>query len=429
LTEDAVLMSIGMENFACFSDKRDENQLSEVLIFQIQYYCNFGGSKARGDMFSQRELLRYSRQFVLPGMGLEGQQKLKQGSILVIGAGGLGSPALLYLAAAGIGRIGIVEFDTVDESNLQRQILYSTEDVGKPKVLKAQERLHHLNAHVSTDIHHCVLNTQNAMDIISGYDVVIDGSDNLPTRYLVNDACVFLNKTLIYGAVFQFEGQASVFNQQFANGARGPNYRDLFPEPPPPEMVPSCNVGGVLGVLPGIIGTIQANEAIKVIAGIGKTLSGRLMMFDSLDFTIRFLNLKPNPDNPVSGINPTIRTLINYEEFCNPAHAKGELKEITPSKVKMLLEDGTRIQLIDVREPVEHALANIGGLNLPLNSIEENVDQFEKDARIILYCKSGQRSAQAIRRLQKRYGLTNLAHMKGGLTAWKTEVDGKLNLY
>ena len=380
-------------------------------------------------MFTTKELMRYSRQILLPGLGLEGQQKLKQGSVLVIGAGGLGSPALYYLAAAGVGRIGIVEFDAVDESNLQRQILFGTNDVGKPKVLKARDRLNDLNPNVKTEIHHCVLNSQNAMDIISAYDVVIDGSDNLPTRYLVNDACVLLNKTLIYGAVFQFEGQASVFNQLLEDGTRGPNYRDLFPEPPPPEMVPSCNVGGVLGVLPGIIGSIQANECIKVIAGIGRTLSGRLLIFDSLEFTTRFLNLKCNPDNPISGTRPTIRTLIDYEEFCNPASAKEKLNEISPAQVKKLLDKGAIIQLIDVREPFEYALSNIGGLNLPVHSIEKNVGMIEKEIQVVVYCKSGQRSAQAIRQLQKNHGLKNLSNMKGGLIGWRDEVDSELNLY
>lgn len=380
-------------------------------------------------MFDKNELHRYSRQILLPGMGMEGQQKLKQGSVLVIGAGGLGSPSLLYLAAAGIGRIGMVEFDNVDESNLQRQILYGTQDLGKPKIRKAEDRLRHLNPHVQFEAHHCVLNSQNAMDIISGYEVIIDGSDNLPTRYLVNDACVLLNKTLIYGAIFQFEGQASVFNQLLPDGTRGPNYRDLFPEPPPPEMVPSCSVGGVLGVLPGIIGSIQANEAIKVIAGIGKTLSGRLLMFDSLDFTIRFLNLKANTDNPVSGTRPTIRTLIDYEEFCNPARHGQEVKELEPLQLRKMLEEGARFQLIDVREPFEYAMSNIGGESMPLKTIEDHIGTIEKNIQVVVICKSGQRSAQAIRLLQKKYGLTNLINLRGGLGRWKEEVDSKLDLY
>ena len=381
-------------------------------------------------MFTRQELLRYSRQILLPDLKLEGQQKLKSGSVLVIGAGGLGSPSLYYLAAAGIGRLGILDFDTVDESNLQRQILYGTSDAGKPKVIKAAQRLSELNPHIKIETHHTVLGAENAMGIISQYDVIIDGSDNLPTRYLVNDACVLLKKTLIYGAIFQFEGQVSVFNQLHSDQTRGPNYRDLFPEPPPPEMVPSCNVGGVLGVLPGIIGSMQANEAIKVLAGIGTTLSGRLMIFDSLDFTARFLKLKTNPDNPISGTHPTIRKLIDYEAFCNPSHHSIEetLKVMSPLEVNKLMKEGAKIQVIDVREPFEYELINIGGLNLPLSSVAENVNLIKKEIPVVFLCKSGQRSTQAIRLLQP-LGFTNLINMKGGLMAWRDEVDGRIKLY
>src|SRR6478609_1791118 len=317
-------------------------------------------------MLTPQELQRYSRQILLSELGLDGQQKLKDGSVLVIGAGGLSSPALYYLAAAGVGRIGIVDFDVVDVSNLQRQILFTTDDVGKSKAETARQRLEKLNPLIKVEVHQCVLNSQNAMNILTNYDVVIDGSDNLPTRYLVNDACVLLGKTLIYGAIFQFEGQVSVFNELQKDGARGPNYRDLFPEPPPPEMVPSCSVGGVLGVLPGIIGSMQANEAIKVLAGIGTTLSGRLLLFDSLDFTTRFLNIKSNPNNPVSGKNPTLNALIDYEEFCNPTY-HNTVKEISAIEVKKMIDDKIAFQLIDVREPQEYSLVNIGGINIPLN--------------------------------------------------------------
>ncbi len=381
-------------------------------------------------MLTRQELVRYSRQILLPDLKLEGQLKLKQGSVLVIGAGGLGSPALYYLAAAGVGRIGILDFDLVDESNLHRQILFVSGDVGLPKSTKAQERLADLNPHIKIETHQCVLNADNAIEILSRYDVIIDGSDNLPTRYLVNDACVLLKKPLIYGAIFQFEGQVSVFNQLLEDGSRGPNYRDLFPEPPPPEMVPSCSVGGVLGVLPGIIGSMQANETIKVLAGIGKTLSGRLMIFDSLDFTARFLKLKANPDNPVSGINPTIHALIDYEAFCNPAHTSGErnVKEISAKEVKRLLEEGTKIQIIDVREPFEYEKVNIGGVNIPLSIIEKNAGLIEKETTVVMLCKSGQRSAQAIRQLQQHHGFNNLLNMKGGLMKWREEVDGALRI-
>ena len=380
-------------------------------------------------MFTPKELLRYSRQILLPDLKLEGQQRLKSGSILVIGAGGLGSPALYYLAAAGVGRIGVLDFDTVDESNLQRQILYGTGDVGELKVVKAAERLSELNPHIKIETYHTVLNAENAMEIIAQYDVIIDGSDNLPTRYLVNDACVLQKKTLIYGAIFQFEGQVSVFNQLHGEGSRGPNYRDLFPEPPPPEMVPSCNVGGVLGVLPGIIGSMQANEAIKVLACIGTTLSGRLMIFDSLDFTARFLKLKANPDNPVSGTHPTIHELIDYEEFCNPTRTSdaSKMTTISPLEVNRLLVEGGSVQIIDVREPFEYEMANIGGLNLPLSLIREKTEMIEKETPVVVLCKSGQRSAQAIVLLQ-RHGFTNLMNMKGGLMGWRKEVDPNINL-
>lgn len=379
-------------------------------------------------MLTHQELLRYSRQILLPDLQREGQQKLKEGSVLVIGAGGLGSPALYYLAAAGVGRIGIVDFDTVEESNLQRQILYRSTDVGNPKTTKASERLAQLNPFVKIETFPCLLTSENAMDILSRYDVVIDGSDNLPTRYLVNDASVLLKKTLIYGAIFQFEGQVSVFNQLLEDGTRGPNYRDLFPEPPPPEMVPSCTEGGVLGVLAGIIGSMQANEAIKVLAGMGTSLTGRLMIFDSLDFSTRFLKLKSNPDNPVSGINPTIRKLIDYEAFCNAGHGpnKETIKEISPAEVKKLLDEGTKIQIIDVREPLEYELVNIGALNIPLGSIQEKIGLIERGIPVILHCQSGQRSRNAIVQLQQHHRFTNLLNMKGGLLRWREEVDQTL---
>ena len=383
-----------------------------------------------GSMFTQQELLRYSRQILLPDLKLEGQQKLKSGSVLVIGAGGLGSPALYYLTAAGVGRIGIVDFDTVDVSNLQRQILYDSKDIAKPKTIKAQERLESLNPHVKIETHQCILNSENAMDIVANYDVVIDGSDNLPTRYLVNDACVLLKKTLIYGAIFQFEGQVSVFNELLDDGTRSPNYRDLFPDPPPPEMVPSCSVGGVMGVLPGIIGSMQANEAIKVLAGIGKTLNGRLLLFDSLDFTIRFLNIRRNPDNPVSGNKPTIHALIDYEEFCNPYHNENDnkLKEVTPIEVKKMVDEGIEIQIIDVREPLEFDLVNIGGLNIPLKNIESQIALIQRHIPVIVHCKSGGRSVLAIAKLQQ-HGFSNLLNMSGGILRWIDDVDQELMRY
>ena len=381
-------------------------------------------------MFNPSELLRYSRHLLLPEFNLAGQQKLKQGSILVIGAGGLGSPALYYLAAAGVGRIGIADFDTVDESNLQRQILYQTQDVGKPKTEIAALRLKQLNPYIEVITHFGPINSQNALGLIENYDVVIDGSDNLPTRYRVNDACIFLGKPLVYGAIFQFEGQVSVFNQLHADGTRGPNYRDLFPEPPPPELVPSCSESGVLGVLPGIIGSLQANEAIKLLSGIGETLSGRLLLFDSLYFTTQMVTLKPNPQNPVSGANPTIRQLIDYEAFCNPAHHKPPpMEEISAKDLKALLQGSDKVLLLDVREPFEVEIASLGGMNIPLNEITERVNDIPRDIPVVVYCKSGQRSANAIKWLTQQHGFSNLMNLKGGILQWIQDVDAQLQKY
>ncbi len=379
-------------------------------------------------MLSNQELLRYSRQIILPELGLDGQQKLKDGSVIVIGAGGLGAPVLLYLAAAGVGRIGIVDFDKVDASNLQRQILYGHKDIGQSKSLLAKKRLQEQNPHIQVESFDAMISSSNAMEILSQYSLVIDGSDNLPTRYLVNDACVLLNKTLVYGAIFRFEGQVSVFNQPDSQGNRGPNYRDLFPEPPPPEMVPSCAEGGVMGVLTGIIGSMQANEAIKILAGIGTSLSGRLLLFDALEFTTRFLRLKPNPDNPLSGTHPTIRHLIDYETFCNPGLTAldNSIKEISPVEVRKMMNDGEPFQFIDVREPQEYQMVNIGAINIPLRSIKEKVLSIQREGLVVVHCKSGQRSFQAVQKLQNEFGFKNLRNMKGGLLAWRNEVDPEL---
>ena len=266
------------------------------------------------------------------------------------------------------------------------------------------------------------------MDILAKYDIIVDGSDNLATRYLVNDTCVLLKKVLVYGAIFRFEGQVSVFNQPDEAGNRGPNYRDLFPEPPPPEMVPSCAEGGVIGVLPGIIGSRQANEAIKILAGIGTTLSGRLLIFDGLEFTTRFLKLKSNPANPISGLNPTIHGLIDYEEFCNPGHSikSHAVTEISASEVKKMMVEKKPFQLIDVREPAEYQLANLGAVNIPVKSLKEKLTLINKAGLVVVHCKSGQRSTQAILKLQSEFGYTNLKNMAGGLLAWRKEVDGEL---
>lgn len=369
------------------------------------------------NVFTSNEFHRYSRQILLPGFGREGQEKLKTSKVLVIGAGGLGSPILLYLAAAGVGTLGILDFDVVDESNLQRQVLFTTPDVGKIKAELAAQKIKALNPTITTQVYNIYLTASNALEIFSGYDLVVDGSDNLPTRYLVNDACVMLNKPLIYGAIFQFEGQVSVFNELMKDGVRGPNYRDLFPYPPPPEMVPSCSEGGVIGVLPGIIGTMMANEAIKVITGMGTTLSGRLLMFDALDFTMRFLKIAINTNKD------EIKTLIDYEVFCNPMHEKN-IQEIEPEEARTLIVNN-EVQLIDVREPFEFSASNIGGINIPLKAIDDQLALISTSKSAIILCKSGGRSRQAVIKLQS-LGYVNVINLKGGLLKWKQEIDPDL---
>ncbi len=371
------------------------------------------------DMFTPNELHRYSRQILLPGFGREGQEQLKNARVLVIGAGGLGSPLLLYLAAAGVGTIGIIDFDVIDESNLQRQVLFTTADVGKLKAELAAQKIKTLNPTITTHVYNVYLSSANAIEIFFGYDLIADGSDNLPTRYLVNDACVLLNKPLIYGAIFQFEGQVSVFNELMNDGSRGPNYRDLFPHPPPPEMVPSCSEGGVIGVLPGIIGSMMANEAIKVITGIGSTLSGRLLLFDALDFTTRFLKISVNPNKD------EIRELIDYVAFCNPMHEKND-QEIEPADAKSLIINN-EVQIIDVRESFEFNASNIGGINIPLKTLDDQLNLISKTKSTIVLCRSGGRSRQATLKLQS-LGYTNVINLKGGLLKWKSEVDPDLNV-
>lgn len=378
-------------------------------------------------MMSPQETHRYSRQILLPEFGAEGQSKLLNSSVLVIGAGGLGSPALLYLAAAGVGRLGIIDFDVVDLSNLQRQVLFNTNDVGKPKAQVASDRVLAINPFLKTEVYIDQLTSANALNIISKYDVIIDGSDNLPTRYLVNDACVFLNKPLVYGAVFQFEGQVSVFNQLLADGLRGPNYRDLFPQPPPPELVPSCSEGGVLGVLPGIIGTMQASEAIKILTNIGTTLGGRLLLFDGLDFTMRTVNIRKNPTNPVSGESPTITELIDYEVFCNTTKTDS-IPEIPVRELKSWMYSSKEFQLIDVREPNEVAIVSLSGINIPLKNLSAQINTIRKDIPVIVYCKSGGRSATAVRMLQVN-GFTNVRSLAGGILKWIEEIDPTLTRY
>ena len=376
------------------------------------------------------EYQRYSRHIILPEVGLEGQKRLKAASVLCIGSGGLGSPLLLYLAAAGIGRIGLVDFDIVDSSNLQRQIIHSESWVGKPKIQSAKDRIHSINPHCQVDLYETAISSENALDILAPYDVVVDGTDNFPTRYLTNDACVLLDKPNVYGSIFRFEGQATVFNYQ-----GGPNYRDLYPEPPPPGMVPSCAEGGVLGVLCGIIGTIQATEAIKIILGAENTLSGRLLLYNAWDMKFRELKLRPNPERPV------IEKLIDYQEFCGipqaaaaEAEAGNAIAEMTVQELKQLMDSGKDdYVLLDVRNPNEYEIAKIdGSVLIPLSELEDGsgiakVKELVNGHRLIAHCKLGGRSAKALNIL-KEAGIEG-TNVKGGIAAWSQEVDSTIPQY
>ncbi len=379
---------------------------------------------------TKEEYGRYSRHIILPEVGLEGQKRLKAASVLCIGTGGLGSPLLLYLAAAGVGRIGIVDFDVVDSSNLHRQIIHSTSGVGKLKIESAKERVLEINPNCQVDLYETRISSENALSLMEPYDVIVDGTDNFPTRYLVNDACVLLNKPNVYGSIFRFEGQATVFNYE-----GGPNYRDLYPEPPPPGMVPSCAEGGVLGVLCGIIGTIQATEVVKIILGQGTTLSGRLLLYNALEMKFRELKLRPNP------VRPVIEKLIDYEFFCGIPQAKAEeakkqmeMSEMTVQELKELIESGADdFVLLDVRNPNEYEIAKIpGSVLVPLPDIEdgEGVDKVKEllnGHRLIAHCKMGGRSAKALGIL-KEAGIEG-TNVKGGITAWSREVDSSVPEY
>ena len=374
--------------------------------------------------FSPAELSRYARHITIPGFGLQGQQQLKNASVLVIGAGGLGSPALLYLAAAGVGKIGIVDFDVVDESNLQRQVLFTVKNVGQSKAETAKKRLQALNPHIEIAVHETHFSTANARELVRQYDVVADGTDNFPTRYLVNDACVLEGKVNVYASIFQFEGQVSVFNYPMENGERGPNYRDIFPEPPPPGLVPNCAEGGVLGVLPGIIGSMQASEIIKVLTGVGEPLAGRLFLFDAASFTSRILKIKKNPETRVT-------KLINYDEFCGikPTNMNTTVKEISVQELHKMKAQKADFQLIDVREPHEVEIAEIGGELIPLATVAKAADRISRDKKVVVYCRTGRRSADAIQELERRFDFQNLYNLKGGIRAWSEEIDSSVPIY
>jgi len=370
------------------------------------------------------EYKRYSRHLIMPEVGIDGQRKLKASKVLCIGAGGLGSPVAMYLAAAGVGTLGIVDFDTVDFSNLQRQILHGTPDVGRPKLASAKDRINALNPNVHVEAYETALTSENALKIFEPYDVIVDGTDNFPTRYLVNDACVILGKPNAYGSIFRFEGQASVFATK-----SGPCYRCLYPEPPPPGLVPSCAEGGVLGVLPGLVGVIQATEAIKLITGIGEPLVGRFLIVDALRMKFRELKLRKDPDCPVCGTHPTVTKLIDYEQFCGVRPAAPEpvavnhATEITPVELKRRLDRGEKLRIIDVREPHEYQINRIAGSTLiPLGDVPKRVNELDPDEELVMQCKSGARSGKAADFLRSQ-GFKHVLNLKGGILAWIDQVD------
>jgi len=379
---------------------------------------------------SAADLSRYSRHIVLPEVGVEGQQKLKAARVLCIGAGGLGSPLALYLAAAGTGTLGLVDFDVVDASNLQRQIIHSTKDIGRKKLDSAEEKLKALNPGLNVIKHETMLTSANALEIIAHYDIVADGTDNFPTRYLVNDACVLLAKPNVYGSIFRFEGQASVFATR-----QGPCYRCLYPEPPPPGMVPNCAEGGVLGILPGLVGVIQATEAIKLILGKGEPLVGRLLLVDALTMRFRELKLRKNPECPVCGENPTVTKLIDYQQFCGIAPETSQEKtlnngipQISVQELKRKLDAGEDVFLLDVREPYEVQIAQIGGTLIPQGEIPQRLAEIPRDREVVVQCRSGARS-QRIAEFLAQQGYSDVKNLAGGILAWADEIDPKIQKY
>jgi len=381
----------------------------------------------RKDVLMPAEIKRYSRHLILPEVGMSGQLKLKQSSALIIGAGGLGVPLTQYLGAAGVGRLGIVDFDVIDETNLQRQVLYGTKDVGRKKIEVAKERVAQINPNVDVQTYETRLTSENALDILKDYDVVIDGTDNFPTRYLVNDATVLLNKPNVYGSIFRFEGQASVFH-----AAKGPCYRCLYAEPPPPGLVPSCAEGGVLGVLPGIIGSIQAIEAIKLLLGRGDTLIGRLLVFDALRMKFRELKLRKNPECPICGSNPTIKELIDYEEFCglrDPSEQVGEEFQITVAELKEKIDEGNAVVLLDVREPMEWEIARLDkAVLMPVAQVPSRVNELSTADEIVVYCKTGVRSGR-ITNFLREIGFRKAKNLVGGIDEWADKIEPEMARY
>jgi molybdopterin/thiamine biosynthesis adenylyltransferase/rhodanese-related sulfurtransferase len=382
------------------------------------------------DELSVDEVKRYSRHLIIPEVGMTGQKRLKNARVLCVGAGGLGSPALLYLAAAGVGTLGIVDFDVVDESNLQRQVIHGQSDVGRPKAESARDSIQEINPYVNVVLHEERLDSDNAMEIFAQYDLIVDGTDNFATRYLVNDACVLLGKPYVWGSIYRFDGQASVFWAEY-----GPCYRCLYPEPPPPGMVPSCAEGGVLGVLCASIGSIQVNEAIKLITGIGEPLAGRLMIYDALEMSYRTVRVRKDPECAVCGKNPTITELIDYEEFCGTvsedAARAASGSTITATELKQMLDNDEKIFLVDVREPNEYEIVSIpGAVLIPKDQFLTGaaLEQLPQDRRIVLHCKSGARSAEALA-VVKNAGFSDAVHVGGGVLAWVSQVDPSLPTY
>ncbi len=385
---------------------------------------------------SHEEVQRYSRHLIMPEVGMAGQKKLKAASVLLIGAGGLGSPLAMYLAAAGIGRIGLVDYDVVDYTNLQRQIIHGTKDVGRPKLDSAKERILDINPHTNVDTYEVPLTSENALELFEPYDIIIDGTDNFPTRYLTNDACVLLGKPNVYGSIFRFEGQASVFYAK-----EGPCYRCLFPEPPPPGLVPSCAEGGVLGILPGTIGAIQATEAVKLILGEGEPLIGRLLLYDALNMEFDQVNLRKNPDCPICSDNPTVTELIDYEQFCGmPAHDRSSyitsengdaVPQITPQELKARLDAGDDLFILDVRERHEWDISNLedlGAILIPKGQVVEHMGELDTAREMIVHCRSGARSAAVIREL-RQHGFQKMWNLDGGINRWAKEVDNSIPIY
>jgi sulfur-carrier protein adenylyltransferase/sulfurtransferase len=378
---------------------------------------------------SKTEVLRYSRHLILPEVGLQGQQKLKAASVLIIGTGGLGSPVALYLAAAGVGRIGIVDYDVVESSNLQRQVLHGSSSVDEPKVESGRRRLLDLNPEIQVDAYNILFNSETGLEIAAEYDILVDGTDNFPTRYLINDLAVMTRKPYVYGSIFRFEGQVSVFDAR-----QGPCYRCLFPEPPPPGSVPSCGDAGVLGILPGTVGTLQATEVIKLILGIGKPLTGQLLLYDASDMSFHTVQLRKNPNCKVCGPNPEITELIDYEAFCGvPAHDRAVIPmpvpDILPAELAQRLESGHSIQLVDVREPVEMQISKLTGSTLiSMDDLPRRIAELDRNQETVVYCRIGVRSARAVEMLQKA-GFDNVKNLRGGINAWADQVDPKMYRY